>query len=117
MSVAWGRARNVGACVLVLALLAACLPKDRGTAIADSIRDVAHPLVRTIEYSGDGDESGPLMTIMLQPGATEAEAIDFTCAVVFPAIEAGSPPEEFVFDVLDSTGEVLLASETAQCRQ
>lgn len=107
--------RGVALLVVALTLAVACVFPDRGTRIANELRDYGHPLIAVVEYNADDDSSGPLLTVLLRPGATQAEAETLTCEVIVPANRRGSPPETFVFDVLDSTGLGLLASEATAC--
>jgi hypothetical protein len=107
--------RPLAGSLAAISLVAGCLFPDRGTAIANEIRALDLPIVQSIEYNGDEDASGPALTILLRPGVSREEARAFACDIVVPAVERGSPPEEFVFDVLDSTGSDLYASEATDC--
>lgn len=95
-------------------LVAGCIFPDRGTAIANDIRGAEHPLIDTIEYGGDDDDSGPLIEIWLRPGTTRDQARAIACDVVNPAVERGSPPEAFGYVLYDSGGEFLATYQT-QC--
>jgi hypothetical protein len=94
-------------------LVGACSP-DRGTAVANDITDAHHPLIAKVVYSGDDDDSGPWMDIVLRPGATREDARTVHCEVVKPAVERGSPPPKFGWDVLDAEGHTL-ASDLTPC--
>jgi hypothetical protein len=85
---------------------------DRGTAIANDIRDAEHPLIETIEYGGDDDSSGPMIEIWLRAGTTREQARAIACDVVNPAVERGSPPEALGYVLYDSEGEFLATDQT-----
>lgn len=106
--------RRLLALAVLTCLVAGCLFPDRGTAIANDIRDDRHPMIASVEYGGDDDESGPWMDIVLQPGTTKEQAQTVACDVVKPAIERGSPPPDFGFAVVDSDGNVI-ASDLTPC--
>jgi len=87
--------RIIGLC-MVVPVAFGCAP-DKGTMIANDIQSARDPLVRSIEYAGDNDESGPFLVISLHPGATKDQARALVCMVVKPAVERGSPPPGFDF--------------------
>lgn len=104
------QARLIAAAIplmLLIFLVGGCIFPDRGTAIANDIREARHPLIDMIEYGGDDDDSGPTIEISLRPGATKEEARAIMCDVVMPAIARGSPPDSFGVIIFDSEGEYL----------
>lgn len=110
-----GKLIRFGSVAIAVAALAACGLPDRGTAIANEIRNSRHPTIRAVEYGGDNDESGPTIEVYLQPGATEEDARAIACEIVVPAVAKGNPPPDFGFIILDSGGEIGLASDETQC--
>ena len=88
---------------------------DVGSGVMHSIEAKKDPRIKSISYSGDDSDSGPLMTVLVNPAVTGDEARALTCAVILPAIHDASLPSNFALDVLDATGAKLLASETTKC--
>jgi len=100
----------------VLPAVAGCsILADDGTRIANDIRAQRSPLILDVRYSGDDDESGPSLTIVLIPGATQSDGQTIACDVVAPAIQRGKPPEGLVFAVTDSATLEWLATDKTSC--
>jgi hypothetical protein len=57
------------------------------------------------------------MMIVMKPGVTGAQAREFGCQVVTPAVAdvAEELPEDFVWDITDSTTEQTLFQENYPC--
>ncbi len=97
-------------------LISACsLFVNRGGSIANDIRSQRSPLITEVWYSGDGDDSGPSMEVYLVEGATHADGAEVACEIVWPAIERGDPPEDFVFAIFAADRFDILALETTPC--
>ncbi len=88
---------------------------DGGSQIADDIRGQDSPLIDHIQYGGDQDESGPHLMVFLADGSTRDDGRDVACDIVWPAIRRGTPPDRFIFTVLDESGDIALATDMTEC--
>jgi hypothetical protein len=86
---------------------------DRGGAIANDIRRQEHPLIADVVYSGDNDDSGPNLSVILVNGATHEDAVTVLCDVVTPAVERGDPPDLLVYSVEEPSGAAYVDDRTA----
>ena len=111
-------ARRSPPLLLIASVVFACgvLP-DAGTALADKLRNLDNPLVASVTYDSYNGDSGPYMMIVMKPGVTGARSREFGCKVVIPEVAAVTEelPEEFVWDVLDTTREQALFQDNYPC--
>lgn len=94
-----------------------CGPPDAGTALADKLRALNNPVVASVRYDAYNDGSGPYLMIVVKPGVSGPDARDFGCRFVVPAVAAAADelPEDFVWDILDSTTEHAFSHEEMPC--
>ena len=89
-------------------VLAGCgLIPDGGDAIANDLRAKRLPTIEAIEYQRYDGLHGPRLEVYLVPGATWTDAKIIACQILPPIIEAHEPPENFIFEINDSNGDLL----------
>ena len=85
-----------------------------GEAIADEIRASRSSIVELVEYLPGNAADPASVNVILRSGAPMSEATAFVCEVVVPAIESGTPPEDFRVSLWD--GDRIVATDEADCQ-
>jgi hypothetical protein len=81
-----------------------------GEAIAAAIRAADSGIVEEVQFV-EGDALDPAsVNVVLRLGTPESEATTFVCEVVIPAIEGGTPPDDFSVSVW--AGQVVATDQT-----
>lgn len=105
--------------IATFCLVIACSPAA-GDVVADELRSLNHPIVQEVIYDGDNDGSGPVLEIVARPGTTFAEALEFGCDAVMPALErhAESLPPNLGWHIYEgSLDDSLMGMGVGPCPQ